>query len=362
MINVGGNAGDIRRNDLIANLLIGQSQQANNGTFLGALSAGLAGALGGAAMGRGERLRSEKSKALAQALAGGDSSRAQQLAQLSPNLLENVYADRLINNKERRIIKSADGLNRYVDTGEPVFSGVQPKPSNELESLLQGLPIQQQQKIRMQRLNKLTTHAPATQINMAGEREEQKKLGQGRGERANELFQSRDDALDKIPRLETLKELSGGLQTDLLTPQKASAARFLNAIGADPNKLGLPDISTVEQFQSISGRFLMDELAKQKGPQTEGDAQRMQRTLASLSNTPKANEFIVNMAIAIERSKIEKADFYEDYMADNGTLSGVSRAWRESPKYNQSVFDYLDLPEAPPGVSPDEWKEFLRIN
>ena len=69
-------------------------------------------------------------------------------------------------------------------------------------------------------------------------------------------------------------------------------------------------------------------LNQAKGPQTEGDATRAKATFASLSNTPQANEFILDFAKAVAMRDKKKAAFYNEAMPiarEAGDLTAVDR-------------------------------------
>jgi hypothetical protein len=88
-----------------------------------------------------------------------------------------------------------------------------------------------------------------------------------------------------------------------------------------------------EVFQQAAMSRLWTTLNDAKGPQTEGDAARAAQTFAKLTNTPKANEFILDLAQATaERDKI-KANFYRQMYPKvrdgDGDLTGVDRLWSQ---------------------------------
>ena len=110
---------------------------------------------------------------------------------------------------------------------------------------------------------------------------------------------------------------------------KGTAASVLGA-------LGVKDAATYagkqEKFQALAMDRLQTELMKQKGPQTEGDAQRASQTFAKLENTPQANQFILDFAEAKARQDMRKAAFLQDAINLPGVkknLTEINKKWND---------------------------------
>lgn len=78
--------------------------------------------------------------------------------------------------------------------------------------------------------------------------------------------------------------------------------------------------------------IVLNKMQAQKGPQTENDAKRIEKTVATIANTPQAFEFLLDAAIATEERAIEQKRFYEDWKDNTGSLKGASRAWEDHKK------------------------------
>lgn len=121
------------------------------------------------------------------------------------------------------------------------------------------------------------------------------------------------------------------LSTGWGTEAKATAASVLTGLGIAPANATM-FASNSQKFQSVAMDRLMTTLAAQKGPQTEGDAQRASQTFAQLQNTPEANKFIVDFAQAKANMDMRKAQFYEQALPlarKDGDLTRVDREWRK---------------------------------
>lgn len=112
---------------------------------------------------------------------------------------------------------------------------------------------------------------------------------------------------------------------------KANAAAFLEGLGVNVGSSKLY-AANAQKFQSVAMDRLLTTLGAQKGPQTEGDAQRAQQTFAKLNNTPEANAFILDFAQAKANMDQAKASFYDSALPmvqQRGDLTAADRAWRK---------------------------------
>lgn len=126
------------------------------------------------------------------------------------------------------------------------------------------------------------------------------------------------------------------LETGFGTEFQGAAANLLTSLGV---KSAEQIATNVQKFQSIAMDRLQNELLKQKGMQTEGDADRAGKTFAKLENTPAANQFILAFAEAKANMDIRRAEFYEAALPlarKAGDLTEIDRRWR---KLQGSIWD-----------------------
>lgn len=121
------------------------------------------------------------------------------------------------------------------------------------------------------------------------------------------------------------------LNTGWGTEAKAAGANFLAGLGIAPKNAEMY-AANAQKLQSVAMDRLLTVLGSQKGPQTEGDAQRASQTFVSLKNTPQANDFILDFAQAKANQDARKAQFYEQALPlaqKEGDLTRVDREWRK---------------------------------
>lgn len=149
----------------------------------------------------------------------------------------------------------------------------------------------------------------------------------------NPTVDSGRSAAQRAASLQALRTMN--IQTGWGAETMAKAAGVLSTFGVENAE---KYASNAQMFQSVAMENLMKALMEQKGPQTEGDAQRASKTFVSLQNTPQANEFIMDFAQAQANHAQRKAAFYEEAMPmarQMGDLTLVDREWK---KIEQSIW------------------------
>ena len=129
-------------------------------------------------------------------------------------------------------------------------------------------------------------------------------------------------------------------------------ATFAQGMGIDAS--GLANISKGEAFNAVAKRIVLDVKSTQKGPQTESDAVTIRDTIASLGNTKAGNQFIIDSARALNNRRIERKEFYDRYIEENGgnfkDESGrtADRAWADFKRNTPLLSSKKKTPEGLP--------------
>jgi len=171
----------------------------------------------------------------------------------------------------------------------------------------------------------------------------------------------------------------GGLKTGALEPVKNKIASIAAGLGINAEKLGLDSAASSEAMQAVVMKNLLTELAKQKGPQTEGDAKRALATFISLGNTPEANEFILSYLESWSAYTMEKSRYMLENQEKNRNnynrslldwhdhwggrpLFGVSHKTGAKSKVPITYYGYKDKLKAKfPGMSPEDVETSWRV-
>lgn len=128
------------------------------------------------------------------------------------------------------------------------------------------------------------------------------------------------------------------LKTGWGTEAKAAAASVLSGLGIAPANAQMFAANS-QKFQQVAMDRLQKNLMLQKGPQTEGDANRASKTFVSLANTPEANAFILDYAQAQANADLRKADFYREALPLAQQGQDLTRVDREWQKVSGSIWD-----------------------
>lgn len=212
-------------------------------------------------------------------------------------------------------------------TGKQIFSAP-PKPDTMSEAALE-----QQMRLRAAGRPSVST---TVRNQMPGEtvaENEAKEYGKQLVARYAQVSDEADAAENNLANLYMLQNMD--VSTGALEPTKAWASGLLESLGYDPMKMGLDKATNAQAFTAIANNAVLTKMQAQKGPQTETDAKRIEETVASLGNTPEANQFIMDAAIALEERKVEQRDFFQRWEAGEiegapgGTFRGAEKAWNE---------------------------------
>lgn len=120
---------------------------------------------------------------------------------------------------------------------------------------------------------------------------------------------------------------------------KETAARIASVFeGAGMAPKGWAErVTNWQEFDSFVKKGMLAEQTKQTGVQTEGDAQRIQQTLAAMGKTPQANHFILRYLNAAATRLMERERFFSAYNEMHGTYHGANARWMEYVRKNPLV-------------------------
>lgn len=164
---------------------------------------------------------------------------------------------------------------------------------------------------------------PATSITIGGGKKEQEKLAESRVAQLTRFQEQAEVAIEANQSLDVLENID--VDTGALEPAKQGLAAFGKAFGLDTS--GIANVSAGEAFNAEAKRLVLAVKASQKGPQTDKDENTIAATVARLGNTQVGNQFIVDSAKSLNNRKIERADFYNNFLDANDTLKDANKAW-----------------------------------
>ena len=195
-----------------------------------------------------------------------------------------------------------------------------------------------------------TLQKPATQISIGSEKKFQEKLAEGQAKTVGRITEEADAAIDANQSLSVLESID--VETGALEPAKQGLAAFGAAFGLDTS--GLANVSKGESFNAEAKRLVLAVKASQKGPQTDKDEATIRSTVANLGNTTAGNQFIIDSARALNNRRIERKEFYDNFIEDSGgnfkneAGKTADRAWSEFKRNTPMISANLRTPEGLP--------------
>ncbi len=191
-------------------------------------------------------------------------------------------------------------------------------------------------------------------VDQRGERAEATGRGTSLAQEGERIRLAAETAAGTVDTVRQVRALDAN--TDRLAPTREVIGGYLDAVGITPAQSRLVrEATTAQTFEAAAASVILGRQMEQRGVQTDGDANRMRQTFASLRNTTGANDFILRATEAQATRTMERAEFYQEWRQRPGpngeprnTLDGASEAWnryiRETPLVAQA-------PNAPAGIS-----------
>jgi hypothetical protein len=190
----------------------------------------------------------------------------------------------------------------------------------------------------------------------AGERQEAKDYGTQLVKEYEGIVNRSNAALEQRGQIGVAKQIA---QRDvngqeLPATYAAMAGNVAAALGIPTGENSLfgaliGRISDAQSFTGVMQNLVLSKMAAQKGSQTQADAERIEKTVALLGNTPEARTFLLNMADAMASRDIDQRRFFDQWRAShNNTFDGAAEEWIKrvdstplfgtNPKSNLPVF------------------------
>ena len=91
-------------------------------------------------------------------------------------------------------------------------------------------------------------------------------------------------------------------------------------------------------FQAKATEAVLQKQLEQRGPSTEGDAQRIDQVGAQLGKTTAGNKFLLTVAKEQFKRDMEQRNFYDSWWKNNKTYDGAESAWYAG-EGGKSLFD-----------------------
>jgi hypothetical protein len=204
--------------------------------------------------------------------------------------------------------------------------------------------------------------APRTVVTTTSvqERAEAGKFGEGLVAEFNTIRERAESGRRFLPTLDQAQRaLNEGLRTGFGADAIRQGARVLAALGEPEAEA---KAANAELFLAAGKENVLRRQIEQKGTQTASDADRIEQTFINLGTTPKANQFMLDVAREQINRDNEQQRFYSRWRRETGSFDGAEEAWLDA-EGGRSLFDRPALkkyatpgkaaPPVPAGFVPD---------
>lgn len=181
----------------------------------------------------------------------------------------------------------------------------------------------------------------------------QKALGKQQATRFSNIVKEGEDARNTIAALDQLDNID--VSKGIFEPAKIELARVLAGFGVDSSEIA--NVANAQAFNAVSTKLVNEVLNAAKGPQTDQDAARARKTIASLSDDPRAAGFKNDALRALALRKVEQQEFIEKEIDSNGNFSKAISAWNKFKKKTPSLGSIISKVDGLP-VFFFQFKEF----
>jgi len=228
--------------------------------------------------------------------------------------------------------------NTMVDLG-PASAPVEPLP-----------PAVEEQKIRMAQASR-----PETNISVGAEEKSfNKKGGELRAKRFDDIITSAGQASEMIGNIESLRDMGEGIETGKVAEFKAAIGPYAQALGVDIEGLG-----PMQAYEAVVTRIAPSLRTPGVGAMSDFELRQFLKALPSLGKTPEGNELLTNTLESVAQHRIAAADIASAALSGDIDPDEAERQIRALPdpwtlwKQNKKRFPAVDLaiPEGGDGVT-----------
>jgi hypothetical protein len=142
-------------------------------------------------------------------------------------------------------------------------------------------------------------------------------------------------AREQNARLQSI--INNPLDTGSFTPANATLKGWAVALGL-PSENVKQYVANAQKFRADASDLVLQKQLAQKGPQTQSDAERLEKTVPDWKNVRDANEYIARFAMAQNNYIQKKAEFMAVRIENGMRPSEAEREWNAT-EGNYSLFD-----------------------
>ena len=183
--------------------------------------------------------------------------------------------------------------------------------------------------------------------------------GDNFGKTTDLIEQTAVSADDDNMLLNRFEQLARNTNTGALTPFLTELNSFAASLGIDVDLTGL---GALEALNSVSGRFVMQQVQKTKGAVSDREMAYFFKISANIGNTPLGNQLIINMARAINDRAIAENDLLNNFLSEEYEKNPNQSAYSLDQKFKKIRSKWRKENEIFTGNIEEEIKKYYKDN
>lgn len=153
---------------------------------------------------------------------------------------------------------------------------------------------------------------------------EEKAFSKAAADQFAEIATGADSSQNQLALIDSMRNID--VKTGMFESAKATLGSFAEALGIDQSFV---DVGSIEAFEATTTKMVNESLRLNKGVQTEGDAQRSRKEMATVEGSEKGNTFKLNIMESVARRKIEQDRFIRSKRSEGMKAEAALGAWRD---------------------------------
>lgn len=183
--------------------------------------------------------------------------------------------------------------------------------------------------------------------------------GDNFGKSINAIETTAVSADDDNMLLNRFEQLAKNTNTGQLTPFLTELNSFAASLGIDVDLKGL---GALEALNSVSGRFVMQQVQKTKGAVSDREMAYFFKISANIGNTPLGNQLIINMARSINDRAIAENDLLQNFLSKEYEENPNQSAYSLDQKFKKIRSEWRKENEIFTGDIEEEIKQYYKDN
>jgi hypothetical protein len=179
------------------------------------------------------------------------------------------------------------------------------------------------------------------------------------GKSVNQIETTAVSADEDNQLLNRFEQLAQNVETGALAPFKQSLQGFAQALGISDD---LTNLGALEALNSVSGRFVMQQVQKTKGAVSDKEMAYFFKISANIGNSGLGNQLIINMARSINDRAIAENNLLQNFLAEEYEKNPNADAYALDQKFKKVKEQFRKDNQLFTGDIEEEIKQYHKDN